>query len=179
MAIWVSSLALAPKLVRTHLPGRVVSLLSPYDTFPTFEGVDPARHLKIALHDIDEDAGSWTAPRMTDAERILAFLEDWDRTSPLLVHCWAGISRSTATAFIAACLHAPRVAEDEIAAAIREASPTAKPNARLVAHADALLGRSGRMSAAVAAIGRGEYAEEATPFRLPENILSLKSPDNA
>ena len=51
-----------------------------------------------------------------------------------------------------------------------DASPTASPNARLVAHADEVLGRNGRMSAAVAAIGRGEIAEGAYPFTIPSDF---------
>ena len=64
----------------------------------------------------------------------------WDRAAPLLIHCFAGVSRSTAAAFIAACALSPRRDEGEIARALRAASPTATPNARLVALADATLG---------------------------------------
>jgi predicted protein tyrosine phosphatase len=84
----------------------------------------------------------------------------------MVIHCFAGVSRSTAAAFIAACALNPTRDEAEIAAAIRAASRTATPNARLVALADAALGRDGRMSKAVAAIGRGEICEEGIPFSL-------------
>ena len=59
----------------------------------------------------------------------------------MLIHCFAGVSRSTAAAFIAACALAPNRDEATIARALRAASPTATPNARLVALADAALGR--------------------------------------
>jgi predicted protein tyrosine phosphatase len=170
MAIWVSSLALAPALAARHKPGRIISLLSPYDTFPVFAGYGADRHLQVPIHDIAQDAGDWRAPGLSDAETIIRFAEGWDRSAPMLVHCWAGISRSSASAFIAACLHNPDTDEGEIAAAIRAASPTASPNVRLVAHADALLGRNGRMSSAVAAIGRGKIAEEARPFTILSNF---------
>jgi hypothetical protein len=49
---------------------------------------------------------------------------------------------------------------------LRRASATATPNSRLVALADRMLGRDGRMVAAIDAIGRGEIAYEADPFRL-------------
>jgi len=84
----------------------------------------------------------------------------------MLIHCFAGVSRSTASAFIAACLLAPHRDEHEIARALRKASPTATPNARFVALADSRLERKGRMSAAVAAIGRGEDCFEGLPFAL-------------
>jgi predicted protein tyrosine phosphatase len=170
MAIWVSSLALAPKLAEKHKPARIISLLSPYDTFPVFAGYGADRHLHMPIHDIAEDVGDWRAPDLSDAEKIIRFAESWDRSAPMLVHCWAGISRSSASAFITACVHNPTTDESEIAAAIRAASPTASPNVRLVAHADAVLRRNGRMSSAVVAIGRGEMAEEARPFFIPSNF---------
>ena len=82
----------------------------------------------------------------------LAFARRWDRAAPLLIHCWAGISRSTAAAYIAACAFAPERDEAELAARLRKASPSATPNARLVAIADAMLGRDGRMRDAIAGI---------------------------
>lgn len=167
MSIWICSLADAPQLARKLRPARVVSLLSPYDTFPTFEGIGRDRHLQVPIHDIVDDVGDWRAPDLSDAESVINFVEPWDRTSPMLIHCWAGISRSTASAFITACVHNPDADEMDIAQAIRTASPTASPNARLVAHADELLGRRGRMSRAVASIGRGSVAMEARAFSIP------------
>ncbi len=175
MSIWISSLELAPSLAARHKPALIVSLLSPYDTFPVFDGHDDARHLRVPVHDIVDDVGDWRAPAMTDAERVIRFVEGWDRSAPMLIHCWAGISRSTASAFITACVHNPSADEEEIALAIRNASPTASPNPRLVAHADALLGRSGRMARAVAGIGRGSIAAEAQPFMIP-SIFGAPAP---
>jgi predicted protein tyrosine phosphatase len=54
----------------------------------------------------------------------------------------------------------------EIARELRRVSPTATPNRRLVAIADDRLGRDGRMSAAIAAIGRGADCYEGAPFAL-------------
>ena len=101
---------------------------------------------------------------------ILAFAEAWDRKEPLLIHCYAGISRSTAAAYIAACALAPERDEAEIARALRIASPSATPNALFVSIADRLLGRDGRMVAAIAEIGRGADAFEGEPFSL--NLMS-------
>jgi predicted protein tyrosine phosphatase len=83
-----------------------------------------------------------------------------------VVHCWAGISRSTAAAFVVACTLNPERDERDIAWAIRRASPTATPNIRIVALADEMLEREGRMVAAIEAIGRGHVAGEGVPFRL-------------
>lgn len=167
MSIWICSLADAPILARKLRPARVVSLLSPYDTFPVFDGMGPDLHLQVPIHDIVDDVGDWRAPGASDAERVIRFVESWDRAAPILIHCWAGISRSTASAFITACVHNPKADEEEIALALRKASPTASPNRRLIAHADALLGRNGRMNDAVDLIGRGEISMEAQSFSIP------------
>jgi predicted protein tyrosine phosphatase len=98
---------------------------------------------------------------------LVQFALEWDRKAPLLIHCWAGISRSTAAAFISLCALNPKADEHELARALRRASTTAYPNRRLVALADAALSRQGRMVAAVEHIGRGRIAEEAEVFALP------------
>ena len=77
-----------------------------------------------------------------------------------------GISRSTASAYATVCALNPRRDEATIAQALRRASPTATPNALIVSLADRLLGREGRMIAAIETIGRGDLTAEAAPFRL-------------
>jgi predicted protein tyrosine phosphatase len=128
--------------------------------------IRPERHLFIAMSDIVDPTDGHILPGENHVSDLLAFVTDWDRAEPLLIHCYAGVSRSTAAAFIAACALAPTRSEAEIALAIRAASPTATPNVRLIAVADKLLGRSGRMIDAVAAIGRGETCDYGVPFGL-------------
>src|SRR4029077_1502074 len=94
------------------------------------------------------------------------FVRNWDRKAPLVVHCYMGISRSTASAFASICALNPHRDEQSIAQALRRASPTATPNVRIVSLADRLLGRDGRMIAATETIGRGVFAAEAEPFGL-------------
>ena len=124
------------------------------------------RHLFIAMSDILEATDGHILPGEAHVSDLLAFVTAWDRAEPLLIHCYAGVSRSTAAAFIAACALSPARGEIEIALAIRAASPTATPNARLVAAADALLGRAGRMNEAIEAIGRGADCTVGVPFAL-------------
>jgi predicted protein tyrosine phosphatase len=105
-------------------------------------------------------------PEAAHLDEFLAFVRAWDRKSPMLIHCFAGVSRSTAAAYIAACVLAPDRDEFAIARALRAASPTASPNVRLVALADDALGRGGRMNEAIAEIGRGQECSEGEPFTL-------------
>jgi len=145
-----------------------VSLLDPDSPFPNL-GFGNERHLCVEVHDINEESEGLDACCEARMQRILAFVGDWDRAAPILIHCYAGISRSTATAFITACVHNPGADEEEIALALRQASPSAWPNKRFVALADAELGRNGRMRRAIERIGDGHNwydIGEATPFML-------------
>lgn len=123
-------------------------------------------HLFLGMHDIAHELDGYRAPAEQHVHKLVEFVTRWHRRTPMVVHCWAGISRSTAGAFIAACALNPQRDERAIARAIRDASPTACPNVRLVLLADQVLGRNGRMVAAVEAIGRGVECTEGTPFRL-------------
>jgi predicted protein tyrosine phosphatase len=156
MAIVVCPLSQAPAAVLRYRPSRAVSLLDPHTPFPTLGGLDPHNHLRVAMHDISSPQTGAIPPDERHVEAIISFVSDWRSDAPILIHCWAGISRSTATAFITACIHNPDTDEEEIALALRRASPTATPNPRLVALADATLGRGGRMRKAAAHIGQGK-----------------------
>lgn len=169
MSIIVCPLARAPEIARERQPSHMVSLLDPGTAFPRL--TDAAeRHLCVEVHDIEEEADMLGACCPQRVRTILDFVGGWRADAPILIHCYAGISRSTATAFITACVHNPSLDEEEIAHALRAASPTASPNRRFIALADAELGRGGRMRRAIAAIGRGPpwyEVGEANPFSLP------------
>lgn len=170
MAIIVCPLSRAPELARDRRPSHVVSLLDPGSAFPALAGYADDRHLRLPIHDIEEEAHGFDAVCDARMGAILDFVGAWGRNEPILIHCYAGISRSTATAYITACAHNPKVDEEEIALALRSASPTASPNRRFIALADAALGRGGRMNRAIEAIGRGSPSwfeiGEAKPFTL-------------
>ncbi|MGE3303441.1 MAG: tyrosine phosphatase family protein [Hyphomonadaceae bacterium] len=174
MTIVVCPLSRVSETIAAHAPARVISLLDPDTPFPETGAAYDGRHLRVSMHDITRVEEGWIAPGEGHIETLLHFLREWEPEAPLLVHCYAGISRSTATAFVAACLHNPQASEREIAAALRSASPTATPNRRIVSLADAALARKGRMTAAIDAIGRGSPAwpqiEAAEPFAIPSRF---------
>lgn len=124
------------------------------------------RHLFIAVNDILEPMDGMTVPGEEHVTQLLDFVDGWNAEKPIVVHCFAGISRSTAAAFITVCALRPERDEAEIAQLIRQGSPTATPNLRLVRIADEMLGRRGRMVSAIEAIGRGHEAFEGHPFAL-------------
>ena len=164
--IHVCSLALIEEVVEKSGARSMVTLLNAGPRVVRPKQIAPERHLHIEVADIVEDAPGQIAPGDAHVRELLDFVGAWDRAAPLLIHCFAGVSRSTAAAFISICALAPRRDEGEIALALRAASRTATPNARLVALADALLGRAGRMTRAIDDIGRGEDCFEGVPFAL-------------
>jgi predicted protein tyrosine phosphatase len=145
---------------------HVVTLLGMEDHVPLPRGLDPRNYLRLHMHDICEPCEGQVTPDSAHVEDLLNFVRRWDRNAPMVIHCYAGISRSTAAAFTAVCALSPHRAEADIARALRKASPTAMPNSRIVGLADTLLGRDGRMIAAVGAIGPCTPAVQAIPFRL-------------
>lgn len=164
--IIVSPLSRVQSLVDEHGARHVVSLLAPDTPHETPRGVGKDRHLSLYFHDIVQELEGHRPPSPNDAGRLIDFIGSWSREAPMLIHCWAGISRSTAAAFTALCLLRPGTPEDQLAFELRRASPSATPNRLLVAHADAILGREGRMVKAIEKIGRGEDAFEGKPFIL-------------
>ena len=81
--------------------------------------IAPERLLFIGMSDIAHPLDGHIAPDVAHVETLLSFVRAWDRQEPLLIHCWAGVSRSTAAAFVTAFALNPARVEDEIACAIR------------------------------------------------------------
>lgn len=166
MKIIVSSLQDVLTLVRMARPSHLISLLDPESMIPTPKGIAAERHLKVGVNDIGQPEEGLIHPTPETVEQILRFGRGWEPFEPMLVHCWAGISRSSATAFILACERAPDVPEREIAERLRRASAAATPNPLMVQLADDMLSRGGRMVDAVRAIGPGTYTYPNPPYEL-------------
>ena len=163
MTLIVCGLAEVPALIARHKPSHLVTLLDPATMIATPQGLTTDRHLKLGVNDISEPTQGMTPPDENAVLKLLAFGKTWDESAPMLIHCWAGISRSTASAFTLACERSPDVAEATIALAMRSLAPHASPNRRIVAIADDMLGRRGRMVDAIAAMGISDW-ERAGPF---------------
>ena len=166
MTIIVCPLSKVALLVAARAPERIVSLLDPDSAFPE-TGAHVGKHLRLRLHDAHVAAPGRVLPGAEHVAELLAFVGQWDRSAPILIHCRAGIGRSTAAAFITACLHNPHAAEHEIALALRRASPLARPNETLIKLADAALGRRDRMCRAISETGRNlSWSEIEVALRL-------------
>jgi predicted protein tyrosine phosphatase len=162
----VCSLALIEAEVSRTGARSLVTLLSPGTPVERPADIEAHRHLNIAMSDILDHLPGQVRPEMKHLDDLVNFIDRWDRRDPMLIHCYAGVSRSTASAFIAVCRLSPHREEREIAQILRKASPTATPNLRFVALADERMNRGGRMVSAIEAIGRGQECMEGAPFAM-------------
>jgi len=156
--IHVCSLARLHPTVEATGARHVVTLLRDIHLVSRPSTIALDNHLVLAMDDISVPLEGYSAPADEHVTELVKFLRGWDRRAPLVMHCYAGISRSTAGAYVAVCALNPHRDEAAIAKELRRASPTATPNR--------LLGRGGRMIGAIQAIGRGIETFEAHPFRL-------------
>ena len=144
-------------------PTHIVSILDPGEA----DGVplvfpEPIRVLSLRFFDIHATGGVVGTmlsardraeyPCHDHAQTIIAFGREIPRGSRVLCHCWAGVSRSTAAAFVLACMHLP---EDQAMDLITKLRPGAVPNRLIVRFADKILGFEGRMVAAIDGQRRG------------------------
>jgi predicted protein tyrosine phosphatase len=164
--IHVCSLARLHDTVHQTGARHVVTLIKDITLVHRPASITPENHLLLDMDDINEHIEGYVLPAEEHVGDLLRFVRAWDRAAPLVVHCYAGISRSTAGAFVSACALNPSREEMVIARALRAASPTATPNLRIVSLADRMLGRNGRMVAAIRSIGPGMAAYASEPFRL-------------
>ena len=164
--IHVCSLAALPETVQRTGASHVLTVMANVEQVARPQSIRPDYHLRIAMDDITEQLDGFVAPNEEHVAQVLAFVRSWNRNAPLVVHCYAGISRSTASAFAAACALNPDRDELAIAQAIRSASPIAAPNRLIVSLADKALGRDGRMLRALDAIGPSTMMVQGQPFRI-------------
>ena len=171
--IHVCPLSKIPATVRATGARSLVTLINEGTLVPRPAEIAADRHLFVAMSDIILAEDGHILPASEHVDQLLSFIRNWDRQAPLVIHCYAGVSRSTAAAFIAACALDETRSETDIAADIRARSPTATPNKLMVEMADRRLGREGRMIAAIDAIGRGTDCFEGIPFAL--DLMAIRT----
>ena len=139
---------------------HVLSILDPEWPVPeAFGAFGVHAKLELRFHDVIE-AGSpdVIAPRREHVAELLAFgrglLEEPHDGAHLLVHCHAGISRSTASLALILAQALPDVPAHRICEEVLHIRPQAWPNLRILEIGDAMLGRRGELVAAAAGVYR-------------------------
>jgi len=133
---------------------HVLSILDPGWPDPdAFAGFVPHMRAVFRFHDAIEPGPDTRLPQREDVAAILAFGRDaGPDLRHLLIHCHAGISRSTAAMLMILAEASPEETEEATVQRLLRIRPQAWPNSRMVGFADALLGRDGRLTRAVTGI---------------------------
>ena len=163
--IYVCPLDALDQTLETSGARSMISLMGPG------KSIAPPKHITdgflcLEFNDIAKPQTGLIHPTADHLSQILDFLASRDGKSPLIAHCWMGISRSTATAAIALAQKQPGRDMMELANRLRAASPMATPNPLMIEIADDLLRLDGRLIRAIQSIGRGADAIQGTPFCL-------------
>ena len=123
--IHVCSLARLHDTVAETGASHMVTLLRMVDRVERPKTITQANHLILGMDDIAEPLDGYVAPAEEHVAELIRFVRSWDRAKPLVVHCYAGISRSTAGAYVAACALNPGRCEFAVARELRRRSATA------------------------------------------------------
>lgn len=165
--IIVSPLSRIAEMAIRHESSEMISLMAKGQDFHRPAVIREDRHLILGVNDINfAGTGDLIAPQESHVLEIIRFAREWDQKSPLLIHCWMGVSRSPAAAVIANLAIKPEQSDEDVALRLRQASPYATPNSRLIEIADSLLERQGKLSRAIKSLGRGADADGNAPFIL-------------
>lgn len=130
---------------------HVLSILDPEWPEPeAFWAYDAHHRTTLQFHDIIDPQPKRVMPAVAHVEEILRFgrslsRAEAERDCHLLVHCHMGVSRSTAAVAAILAQEDPCRDEDELFELLAAVRPQVWPNSVMIAHADELLGRNGRM----------------------------------
>jgi predicted protein tyrosine phosphatase len=149
-------------------PRSMVSIMDPGVKVSPPNGLQLDNHLCLQMHDIsnvDKMSANEVAPNGDEIKTFIDFGKTWSPYTPVLFHCMAGVSRSTAAALTLLLLKNPGK-ETKAVNALRDAAPHAQPNSLFIDIADDLLGLKGSLSSALRAMPRPIL----TP---PEGVVEL------
>lgn len=165
-SIVVTPLRRLDETLRVTGARRVVSVVNAHLMPPTPDGVAQRNHLRLPFGDARPDRVTAHAAQLRLVAELIDFARAWPRDAPLVIHCFSGLNRSTAAAYVVLAALNPQVPESVLAQRLRAASATASPARPLVGLADIVLGRRGRLVAAIDMIGPGLPAAECEPFSI-------------
>ncbi len=155
--------------VARYQPASAISILDEGEQAPAMTGVSAERHLRLSLSMAVAEMMMPPCPEQEGARirTLLNFAQSIDWLRAVLIHCRLGLSRSPAAAYILQCALAPEKDEQLIADELRACSENIEPSLMMVAKADDLLGRDGRMVDAIEKIGMGSDCIAGRTFTIP------------
>lgn len=138
---------------------HVLSILDPdYPVPDAFGGYGAHSRLELRFHDILQDRPGYVLPRPEHVDQILALGRSLPAEAPghahLLVHCHAGVSRSTASLLMIMAQARPELTAAELTQTLLGVREKAWPSLRMTEFADSALGRGGALVRAATAVYR-------------------------
>ena len=138
-------------------PSHVISVIDPGFAPKTPKGVE--NHLKLGFDDIinidpnnsifrlNIDKVPQLLPNRDHVDSIIEFTKGWNNSSPIVIHCWCGVSRSMAVAaFILSKINSNNV--DSNIRYMRSIAPHANPNKLMISMFEKYLGVEGKINEA-------------------------------
>lgn len=167
MNLTILSRELATSALRgPHPYTHIISIcdIQTMEPVPGFETVPPAGRLFLAFDDVTHNPEGmrlhgYIPPDERVVQKLIGFAGTVPEDAALLVHCEAGISRSTAAAFIVRAVQRGPGEEVPALCDVFAARTQARPNGLMVELADRLLGREGRMLEALQAARQARFEE--------------------
>lgn len=137
--------------------GHIKAMISISDSEPYVEKAPYGtarvpRVLRLIFDDTIDPNSSWQPPSIKDVQQIINFaklLRSEDTQGELLIHCEAGISRSSSAALICLTTWGGRGSETKSVLDVYRLNHKAYPNTLMIKYADELLGRDGELSYAL------------------------------
>jgi predicted protein tyrosine phosphatase len=109
------------------------------------KAIAPRADLLFSFFEDTDDPKHPDAPSLRDVKRILDFTSQITKKAKVLVHCRAGVSRSTATAYAILCQHTDPGLEMENLLHVETLRDLVMPNRLIIELADKVLNRQGAM----------------------------------
>ena len=142
-------------------PSHLISVIDP--GFEPKTPINLRNHLKLGFDDIieikknnpiyrdnknlikSEIFNKQILPNYDHINQIIKFVSSWDRTNPIVIHCWCGVSRSMATAIFILCKINP-INIDLNIKYLRSIAPHANPNMLMISMFENYLGITGKIT---------------------------------
>ncbi len=109
---------------------KIISIHSPNTAFPLFPGVQSNQILRLCFNDIIKPQRNLKIITQNDIKKIINFVTQ-PEGGDILVHCYAGVSRSIAVTMIILFLLGKNIHAKKLVSLVRNKAPFANPN-RLV-----------------------------------------------
>ena len=148
-----------------YKPAYLVSLMENADSVSTPTYINTNNHLRLSFHDVEWEIPG-ISPSIADIEKIIELALRWKGGhEPIIVHCVAGVSRSSAAGLIIASVRQPNN-EAKLAWQLKQRAPYCHPNRLMIELADRALSLGGKLIDAVAYMGEPNEKVRPQPFVL-------------